>query len=145
MNPTPEKSYGLTLDRREKAVLTGVTDVERFDENEVVLHTHGGRLILSGTGLHVSSLQLEEGRLLVDGAIDGLVYDGGTGKRRGGFLHLDFDFVLFQLPPHQLLANVLALAGNFGGIRAFLLRGLATQEVIQAQAVAGGLLGRMHQ
>ena len=86
MNPTPEKSYELTLDRREKAVLTGVTDVERFDENEVVLHTHGGRLILSGTGLHVSSLQLEEGRLLVDGAIDSLVYDGGAGKRRGSFL-----------------------------------------------------------
>ena len=86
MNQLPEKSYGLTLDRREKAVLTGVTDVERFDESEVVLHTHGGRLILTGTGLHVSSLQLEEGRLLVDGAIDGVVYDGGAPKRRGGFL-----------------------------------------------------------
>ena len=86
MNASPEKSYGLTLDRREKAVLTGVTEVERFDENEVVLHTHGGRLILTGTGLHVSSLQLEEGRLLVDGAIDGVVYDGGAVKRRGGFL-----------------------------------------------------------
>ncbi|MBQ2930256.1 MAG: YabP/YqfC family sporulation protein [Clostridia bacterium] len=86
MNQLPEKSYGLTLDRREKAVLTGVTDVERFDESEVVLHTHGGRLVLTGTGLHVSSLQLEEGRLLVDGAIDGVVYDGGAPKRRGGFL-----------------------------------------------------------
>ena len=86
MNQTTEKPYGLTMDRREKAVLTGVTDVERFDENEVVLSTHGGRLVLTGTGLHVSSLQLEEGRLLVDGAIDGVVYDGGTLKRRGGFL-----------------------------------------------------------
>ena len=86
MNQPAEKSYGLTLDRREKAVLTGVTDVERFDENEVVLHTHGGRLILTGTGLHVSSLQLEEGRLLVDGAIDGILYEGGAPKRRGGFL-----------------------------------------------------------
>ena len=86
MTQTGEKSYGLTLDRREKAVLTGVTDVERFDENEVILHTHGGRLVLTGTGLHVSSLQLEEGRLLVDGAIDGAVYEGGTPKRRGGFL-----------------------------------------------------------
>ncbi len=84
MTQTP--NFGLTLDRREKAVLTGVTDVERFDENEVILHTHGGRLILTGTGLHVSSLQLEEGRLLVDGAIDGAVYDGGTPKRRGSFL-----------------------------------------------------------
>ena len=83
MNQPTEKSYGLTLDRREKAVLTGVTDVERFDEGEVVLHTHGGRLILTGSGLHVSSLQLEEGRLLVDGAIDGIVYDGSA-MRRGG-------------------------------------------------------------
>lgn len=86
MNQTTEKAYSLSLDRREKAVLTGVTDVERFDESEVVLHTHGGRLILTGTGLHVSSLQLEEGRLLVDGAIDGAVYDGGAPRRRGGFL-----------------------------------------------------------
>ena len=86
MNQTTEKPYGLTMDRREKAVLTGVTDVERFDENEVVLHTHGGRLILTGTGLHVSSLQLEEGRLLVDGTIDSAVYDGGAMRRRGGFL-----------------------------------------------------------
>jgi sporulation protein YabP len=83
MNPTSEKAYGLTLDRREKVVLTGVTDVERFDENEVVLHTHGGRLVLTGKGLHVSSLQLEEGRLLVDGAIDGVQYDGGRPAKRG--------------------------------------------------------------
>ena len=86
MNSTPEKPYGLTLDRREKAAVTGVTDVERFDENEIVLTTHGGRLILTGTGLHVASLQLEEGKLLVDGAIDGAVYAASALKRRGGFL-----------------------------------------------------------
>ena len=89
MTQTDGKSYGITIDRREKAVLTGVTDVERFDETEVVLHTHGGRLTLTGTGLHVSSLQLEEGRLLVDGTIDSASYDSGmprSGGRRGGFL-----------------------------------------------------------
>jgi len=86
MNEPTGRPYGITLDRREKAVLTGVTDVERFDENEVVLQTHGGRLTLTGTGLHVSSLQLEEGRLLVDGAIDSVSYDGGASPRRGGFL-----------------------------------------------------------
>ncbi len=86
MDRPAEKPYGLTLDRREKAVLTGVTNVERFDETEVVLHTHGGRLTLTGSGLHLSALQLEEGRLLVDGAIDGMVYDGAPGRHRGGFL-----------------------------------------------------------
>lgn len=86
MNQPTEKAYGLTMEKREKAVLTGVTDVERFDESEIVLHTHGGRLVLTGTGLHVAALQLEEGRLLVDGAIDGAVYDGGAPRRKGGFL-----------------------------------------------------------
>ena len=85
-NTTAEKPFSLAIDRRAKASLTGVTDVESFDENTVILHTHGGRLILTGTGLHVASLQLEEGRLLVDGTIDGAVYDGGAVKRRGGFL-----------------------------------------------------------
>ena len=78
-----EKSYGMTLDRRQKAVLTGVTDVESFDESAVVLHTHGGRLILTGSGLHVSNLQLEEGRLTLDGTIDSAAYDGQPGKKRG--------------------------------------------------------------
>ena len=89
MNEPMGKPFGLTLEKREKAVLTGVTDVERFDETEVVLHTPGGRLTLTGTGLHVSSLQLEEGRLLVDGTIDSASYDSGmprSGGRRGGFL-----------------------------------------------------------
>ena len=74
----------LTIDRREKAVVTGVTEMERFDEDEVVLHTHGGRLVITGSKLHVSSLQLEEGRLLVDGEIAGAVYDGAA-RGRGGF------------------------------------------------------------
>ena len=80
-----EKSYGMILERRGRAAITSVTDVESFDETAVILHTHGGRLILTGSGLHVASLQLEEGRLTVEGSIDSAAYDGPGGKRRGGF------------------------------------------------------------
>lgn len=83
-NPT-EPGYSLVIDRRRKATLTGVTDVESFDETTVVLHTHGGRLILTGSGLHVASLVLEDGRLTVDGAIDSAAYDGPGEKRRSFF------------------------------------------------------------
>lgn len=83
---TPEKPYGMTIDQRRKAVVTGVTDVESFDDGAVVLHTHGGRLTLTGSGLHVSSLQLEEGRLTVDGSIDSAAYEAGGVRRKGGFL-----------------------------------------------------------
>lgn len=87
--PAPaEKPFGLTMDRRAKATLTGVTDVESFDETTVVLHTHGGKLVLTGTGLHIASLQLEEGKLLLEGSLDGAVYDGG--KPRMGLLQRMF-------------------------------------------------------
>lgn len=36
--------------------------------------------------VHVSALQLEEGKLLVDGDIDGVQYEQGRARRRGGFL-----------------------------------------------------------
>ena len=51
-----EKNYGMTMERRGRAAITGVTEVESFDETAVILHTHGGRLILTGSGLHVASL-----------------------------------------------------------------------------------------
>lgn len=81
--PSADQPYSLILDRRQKAEVTGVEDVESFDETAVVLHTHGGRLILTGSGLHVSSLQLENGRLTLDGSIDGAVYEGRGAKKRG--------------------------------------------------------------
>ena len=73
--PKPVKPFALSLDGREKAALTGVTDVESFDDTAVVLHTHGGRLTITGSGLHVSALQLEDGRLTLGGAIDAAAYD----------------------------------------------------------------------
>lgn len=76
-----QPAYTLILDRRARASLTGVTDVESFDEGMVVLRTHGGRLILTGSDLHVSALQLESGKLELDGMIDSAVYDMPAGKR----------------------------------------------------------------
>lgn len=76
----------LLMENRSKVTLTGVKEVERFDDTAVILQTTGGRLMLTGRGLHVSALHLEEGRLLVDGEIDGAQYEQGHAKRRGGFL-----------------------------------------------------------
>lgn len=85
VTPQTDPVYSMLIDRREKAVLTGVTEVESFDEESVVLHTHGGRLILTGSGLHVSSLQLEDGKMTLEGAIDSAAYDAPAGKRRSLF------------------------------------------------------------
>lgn len=81
-----QKPSSLTLDDRSRAVVSGVKSVQSFDDQAVALDTHAGRLIITGTGLHVDSLQPSEEKMTISGAIDGAQYDDGAGARRRGFL-----------------------------------------------------------
>lgn len=68
-------AHTLAIDRRRRASITGVTDVCSFHETEVVLKIDSGVMILTGQGLHIAKLLLEDGRLEVDGHIDGVIYE----------------------------------------------------------------------
>lgn len=81
-----QPNYGLILEKREKAMITGVTEVESFDDGQIVLSTHGGRLTSAARDCMCPSLLLEEGKLSLEGTIDGLHYEGNGGKRRGSLL-----------------------------------------------------------
>ncbi|MCI5957978.1 MAG: YabP/YqfC family sporulation protein [Clostridiales bacterium] len=76
-------SHTLSIDKRRHAIITGVTDVCSFHETEVVLKLDCGVMILTGQSLHIAKLLLEEGRLDVDGHIDGVIYETpkATAKR----------------------------------------------------------------
>ncbi len=78
------KSHTLLLENRQRAALTGISEVLAFDENQVVLRTEDGEIALTGEGLHVTKLMLEEGQLTVDGKLDGIFYTQRT-RRRGLF------------------------------------------------------------
>ena len=69
------RPHGLTLEGRQKAVISGVDGVDSFNEQMVVLSTTAGTLTLMGGQLHVSHLNLEDGQLLVEGEISALEYD----------------------------------------------------------------------
>lgn len=77
------RPHHLTLEGREKAVITGVEAVDSFNEQMVVLATTAGELTLLGAQLHVSHLNLEDGQLLVEGRIAALEYDDRRSDRRG--------------------------------------------------------------
>lgn len=79
-----EKSHTLNLENRQRAALTGINEVLQFDENQVVLLTEAGEIVLTGEGLHVTKLMLEEGQLTVDGKVDGVFY-AQPARRRGFF------------------------------------------------------------
>ncbi len=76
--------HELRLDNRAKLSVSGVSEVESFDENAVVLHTAQGILVIRGGGLHLQTLSIDGGQVAVDGTIDSLTYE--EPQKAGGFL-----------------------------------------------------------
>ncbi len=84
MNMQPP--HRVVLEERGALSVSGVEEVERFDENEIVMATVRGTLVVRGDGLHIEKLSLDGGDLKVDGSVDSLVYEDNGGDRGGSFL-----------------------------------------------------------
>ena len=83
-----ELPHKVTLEGRSRLNLTGIKDVESFDEGMVVLHTTRGTLVVRGDGLHLQLLSLDGGQVHVDGTVNGLQYEEDPGGRSGFFARL---------------------------------------------------------
>ena len=83
---TPEAAHHILLEGREQLTVSGVEDVERFDETGIVMSTGVGTLVITGEDLHIGKLSLDGGELHVDGRIDSVSYEDG-GQERGGLFH----------------------------------------------------------
>lgn len=81
----PQSGHRMELEGRERLTISGVEDVERFDETSIVMSTSVGTLIVTGEDLHIGKLSLDGGELHVDGHIDSLSYEDQT-PGRSGFL-----------------------------------------------------------
>lgn len=77
-------THRLELIGRERLVVSGVEDVDRFDETGIVMTTAAGTLVITGEELHIGKLSLDGGELHVDGRIDSVTYED-EGQGRGGF------------------------------------------------------------
>ena len=77
--------HRLVLEGREQLTVTGVEEVESFDENSIVMGTSKGVLVVRGEQLHIEQLSLDGGDLQVEGTVTALIYDGGR-ESRGGLL-----------------------------------------------------------
>ena len=79
-----KSEHHLVLEQRERLVVSGVEEVERFDEESIVLTTTMGELEVRGEGLHIEKLSLEGGELHVEGTVTALIYE--TAPRESGGL-----------------------------------------------------------
>jgi sporulation protein YabP len=81
-----ENKRTLFLCDRSELRVTGVKEVESFDENGALLLTENGELSVDGQNIHISNLDTDSGEVCITGRIDGLNYaDDAAEKHRGLF------------------------------------------------------------
>lgn len=80
--------HHVVIEDRKSLAVSGVEDVERFDENTIVLSTSRGAMVVAGENLHIEKLSLDGGDLKVDGDIDSVSYEEESGGRGGFFSRL---------------------------------------------------------
>lgn len=76
--------HHILLEGRNQLSISGVEEVDSFDESTIVMSTSQGTLIVSGEGLHIEKLSLDGGDLRVEGTVDALTYEENR-QRQGGF------------------------------------------------------------
>lgn len=83
-----KRQHKMSMVNRKTCALTGIVDVIAFDENEVILETEMGVLMLKGQGIHVKRLSLEQGEVELDGKLDSFLYteQKGLGAKSESFL-----------------------------------------------------------
>ena len=80
--------HHLLLEDREHLTVSGVEEVESFDENSIVMVTGQGTLVVRGEGLHIETLSLDGGDLRVEGSVDALTYESGREENAGWLARL---------------------------------------------------------
>ena len=79
-----KRKHNLIMEDRKTLTLTGISDVDSFDEQTVVLITDIGELIIKGDSLQIKGFSVESGELSLEGRIDSLSYQE-VNKYNGGF------------------------------------------------------------
>lgn len=75
-------SHNAILENRRKLMLTGVTDVESFNEEQINLYTQLGELTIKGNQLHINEMSVDSGDLSVEGDISALIYGDRDRRKR---------------------------------------------------------------
>jgi len=82
-----DEAHQLTLNNRRLLAIDGVTNLGSYEEDLLILETVAGVLEIKGGHLHVQQLNIDQGRVVIDGDICSLVYtDQDMVKRGKGFL-----------------------------------------------------------
>ncbi|MCL5045976.1 MAG: sporulation protein YabP [Actinobacteria bacterium] len=90
-----EELHQISIKNREETRIQGVLHVDSFDDQEIVLDTDLGSLVVKGEDLHIKHLDLGSGNCEVEGFVNSLQYSapnrnkpGAKGRSKGIFERL---------------------------------------------------------
>lgn len=68
------REHNITMRGRKQVDITGVKQVESFDNEEFLLETEQGFLAIRGHNLHIKNLDVDQGIVSIEGKVYDLVY-----------------------------------------------------------------------
>lgn len=74
------------MQRKKNLELSGVKNIERFDENEFILETTLGWMTIRGQEMTLSKFDTEHSAVVIQGQIDAIEYDTSRKNQQGSFL-----------------------------------------------------------
>lgn len=76
--------HNIIMENRKSLTVTGVMDIDSFDEQTVIMFTEQGELTVKGENLHINKIDVDTGDLSMEGEITSLSYSENQ-QQRGGF------------------------------------------------------------
>lgn len=83
LSKTNIQTQNLILENREKLSVSGVLDVNSFNDENIILDTELGTLVVKGQDLHINKLSLDNAELIVEGDIESCQYSDKEFKSKG--------------------------------------------------------------
>ncbi|MEW8973597.1 MAG: sporulation protein YabP [Tissierellaceae bacterium] len=68
------KNQNILIEDRSRINITGVEQVDSYNDNTIVLSTIKGGISIKGEGLNISKLNIDDGSLNISGSISSLTY-----------------------------------------------------------------------
>ncbi|MBQ4423008.1 MAG: YabP/YqfC family sporulation protein [Clostridia bacterium] len=78
-------AHSVLIEGRRKMRITGVVDVESFQDDEMTVLTQAGALTVWGENLKLGKLNPEDGQVLLEGEIASIEYEQPEPERRRFF------------------------------------------------------------
>lgn len=78
-----KKQHNVIIEGRKNLTVTGVMDIDSFDEETVIVFTEQGELTIKGANLHINKIDVDTGDLIMEGEVDSLSYSDAQPQKRG--------------------------------------------------------------